>query len=99
MAHFCSPAGGVAALTVLAALAVVVLDYLLGRRFAWVQYIIVGAGLLALLLVPFSMFAQKELAPIEDQGVVFSAACCRRPLRLSTRTSFTRSRCRKSSSR
>ncbi|HEY8993486.1 MAG TPA: efflux RND transporter permease subunit [Lacunisphaera sp.] len=69
---FAGPLAGAAlAVTVLAALAVVVLDYLLGRRYAAVQYVIVGAGLLTLLLVPFVMFAQSELAPKEDQGVVF----------------------------
>lgn len=66
-------AGGIAAVITLAALAVVVLDYLLGRRFAWVQFVIIGAGLLALLVVPFGMFARHELAPVEDQGVVFGA--------------------------
>ena len=65
-------AGAALGLTVLAALAVVVLDYMLGRRYAAIQYVIVGAGLLTLLLVPFVMFAQSELAPKEDQGVVFS---------------------------
>lgn len=65
-------AGGIALFTVLAAFAVVVLDYLLGRRFAWVQYVLIGAGMLTVLLVPFIMFAQSELAPKEDQGVVFS---------------------------
>ena len=31
-----------------------------------------GAVLLTMLLAPFFMFAQQELAPKEDQGVVFS---------------------------
>ena len=70
---FAGPLAGAAlALTLLSALAVVVLDYLLGRRYTGIQYVIVGAGLLTLLLVPFVMFAQSELAPKEDQGVVFS---------------------------
>ena len=43
-----------------------------GRRPEWVPHITVGAVLLMLLLVPFFMFAQRELAPKEDQGVVFS---------------------------
>ncbi|MBI3401058.1 MAG: efflux RND transporter permease subunit [Acidobacteria bacterium] len=29
-------------------------------------------GIVALLIVPFYMFSQRELAPLEDQGVVFS---------------------------
>jgi len=65
-------AGAALAVTILSAVAVVIIDYLLGRRFSMVQYVIVGAGLLTLLLVPFVQFAQSELAPKEDQGVVFS---------------------------
>ncbi|MDI1319587.1 MAG: efflux RND transporter permease subunit, partial [bacterium] len=63
---------GIASFTILAALALVLLDYLLGRRYAMIQYVLIGAGLLTFLLVPFLMFAQSELAPKEDQGVVFS---------------------------
>lgn len=65
-------AGAALAVTILSAVAVVIIDYLLGLRFSMVQYVIVGAGLLTLLLVPFVQFAQSELAPKEDQGVVFS---------------------------
>ena len=38
----------------------------------WVPVTITGAVLLTSLLLPFFMFAQHELAPKEDQGVVFS---------------------------
>ncbi|MCF7687778.1 MAG: efflux RND transporter permease subunit [Cephaloticoccus sp.] len=38
----------------------------------WAPIVTMSALLLALLLIPFMMFAQKELAPKEDQGVVFS---------------------------
>ncbi len=43
-----------------------------GRRPQWVPPITVGAILLMFLLVPFFGLAQKELAPMEDQGVIFS---------------------------
>jgi len=38
----------------------------------WVPVTLTAAFLLTLLLVPFFMLAQRELAPKEDQGVVFS---------------------------
>jgi multidrug efflux pump len=47
-------------------------DSLLKRRFAWLGVTLMGATMLALLLVPFFKMAQRELAPKEDQGVVFS---------------------------
>jgi multidrug efflux pump len=47
-------------------------ERLIGRSLGWVPVTITMAGLLTLLLVPFFMFAQSELAPKEDQGVVFS---------------------------
>jgi multidrug efflux pump subunit AcrB len=47
-------------------------DSLLKRRFAWLGVTLMGATMLTLLLVPFFMMAQSELAPKEDQGVVFS---------------------------
>jgi multidrug efflux pump len=47
-------------------------DRLKGRRPQWSPVITVTAVLLMLLLAPFLMFSQKELAPMEDQGVVFS---------------------------
>ena len=43
-----------------------------GVQPVWVPVITVSAFLLTLLLAPFFMFANKELAPMEDQGVVFS---------------------------
>ena len=48
-------------------------DRMKGNRPQWVPVVTVLAILFALLIVPFGMFAQKELAPIEDQGVVFGA--------------------------
>jgi len=47
-------------------------ERLVGASLGWVPVTITTALLLALLLVPFFMFAQHELAPKEDQGVVFS---------------------------
>ncbi|ATC62697.1 multidrug efflux protein [Nibricoccus aquaticus] len=41
------------------------------RPAKWVPVVTVTAILLALLILPFGMFAQRELAPMEDQGVVF----------------------------
>ena len=38
----------------------------------WVPVVVVLAVLISLLSAPFLMFAQRELAPKEDQGVVFS---------------------------
>jgi multidrug efflux pump len=52
------------------------LMYLRDRRAGipvlWTPPVIVLAYLFTLLLAPFMMFAQRELAPVEDQGVVFS---------------------------
>lgn len=50
----------------------ILLDFLLHRRFAWLQYALTPAIMLWVLLLPFSQFAQSELAPKEDQGIVFS---------------------------
>ncbi|MFZ9683304.1 MAG: efflux RND transporter permease subunit, partial [Cephaloticoccus sp.] len=47
-------------------------DRLRGAQPKWVPVITVSAFLLTLLLAPFFMFANRELAPKEDQGVVFS---------------------------
>ena len=44
----------------------------LGRRYRAVQFVLAGSLLLTVLLLPFFQFAQSELAPKEDQGVVFS---------------------------
>ncbi|MBL9218082.1 MAG: efflux RND transporter permease subunit [Opitutaceae bacterium] len=43
-----------------------------GDQPVWVPHVTVLALLLTLLLLPFGMMAQSELAPKEDQGVVFS---------------------------
>ncbi len=63
---------GAFALTVVGAVLTLVFDLLLGRRYLVVQYALTLAVMLTLLLAPFFMFAQSELAPKEDQGVVFS---------------------------
>ena len=47
-------------------------DRVIGHSLNWVPVTITVAVLLTLLLGPFFMFAQKELAPKEDQGIVFS---------------------------
>jgi multidrug efflux pump len=47
-------------------------EHIIGRSLGWVPVTITGAILLTMLIVPFFMFAQRELAPKEDQGVVFS---------------------------
>jgi multidrug efflux pump len=47
-------------------------ERMIGASLGWVPVTITGAVLLTFLLVPFFMFAQSELAPKEDQGVVFS---------------------------
>jgi multidrug efflux pump len=47
-------------------------ERMIGASLGWVPVTITAAVLLTLLLVPFLMFAQRELAPKEDQGVVFS---------------------------
>ena len=49
--------------------------------------------IVVLLIVPFYMFSQRELAPAEDQGVVFGSASRPRQTRPSTRPSCSRSRC------
>ena len=47
-------------------------ERMIGASLGWVPVTITGAVLLMLLVIPFVMFAQNELAPKEDQGVVFS---------------------------
>jgi len=47
-------------------------ERMIAASLGWVPVTITGAALLTLLLLPFFMFAQRELAPKEDQGVVFS---------------------------
>ncbi|MEY3608655.1 MAG: hypothetical protein RLZZ447_1443, partial [Verrucomicrobiota bacterium] len=58
--------------SVVGAIAVFLFDLGLGRRFRALQFVLAGALLLVVLLVPFFQFSQSELAPKEDQGVVFS---------------------------
>jgi multidrug efflux pump len=47
-------------------------ERMIGASLGWVPVTLTAAFLFALLLIPFFMMAQKELAPKEDQGVVFS---------------------------
>jgi multidrug efflux pump len=47
-------------------------ERIIGRSLGWVPVTITASVLLTMLLVPFFMFAQSELAPKEDQGVVFT---------------------------
>ena len=47
-------------------------NLLLGRRFRNVPIVLATGIFLTLLLVPFFMFAEKELAPKEDQGILFT---------------------------
>jgi multidrug efflux pump len=63
---------GLLGASVFGAILTIIFDLLLGRRYQWTQYALTGATMLTLLLAPFFMFAQSELAPKEDQGVVFS---------------------------
>jgi multidrug efflux pump len=46
--------------------------HVLGRSLAWRPVVLTLWAIVALLIVPFYMFSQRELAPAEDQGVVFS---------------------------
>ncbi|MEO6994302.1 MAG: efflux RND transporter permease subunit [Lacunisphaera sp.] len=47
-------------------------EKIIAASLGWVPVTITAAFLLTLLIIPFYMFAQQELAPKEDQGVVFS---------------------------
>jgi multidrug efflux pump len=60
------------AISLLGAIASIAFDFAFGRRYQVLHYVLMAAFLLTLLLGPFFMMAQKELAPKEDQGVVFS---------------------------
>ncbi|HLP07064.1 MAG TPA: efflux RND transporter permease subunit [Opitutaceae bacterium] len=62
---------GLFATSLVGALLLLVFDRLLGRRFARLPFVLSGAVLLMFVVVPFFQFAQSELAPKEDQGVVF----------------------------
>ncbi len=67
------PIAGVGlALGVLSIVLSITFDLLFGRRFKMVHYVMTTGVLLALLLMPFFQFAQKELAPKEDQGFVMT---------------------------
>jgi multidrug efflux pump len=64
---------GLCLVTFLGGALTILFDVLLGRRFGRMQYALTGGALLTLLLIPSFLFAQRELAPKEDQGVVFAA--------------------------
>lgn len=59
-------------LALLGALLNIGFDLLFGRRYRVVHHVLTAAFMLTLLLLPFFKFSQSELAPKEDQGVVFS---------------------------
>lgn len=63
---------GISVIVWLGALLLVGYDALLKRRHTAIQHILMVATLLTAALPVFLMFAQRELAPKEDQGVVFS---------------------------
>ncbi|MEO7414621.1 MAG: efflux RND transporter permease subunit, partial [Opitutaceae bacterium] len=65
-------AAGLCGLTFLGGVVTILFDFFLGRRFRRMQFALAGATLLTLLLAPSLILAQRELAPKEDQGVVFS---------------------------
>lgn len=53
------------------AILTLIFDLFFGRRYRMVHYVLTSGTLMALLIVPFLQFSQSELAPKEDQGVVF----------------------------
>lgn len=63
---------GIAGVFVLGAIITLAFEFFLGRRFTVLPYVLSGATMLVILLMPFFQFAQRELAPKEDQGIVFS---------------------------
>ncbi|HEU5080880.1 MAG TPA: efflux RND transporter permease subunit [Opitutaceae bacterium] len=64
---------GSAVIAAIAFVLTIIFDLLLGRKYTMVPIVLTTAVLLAFLVAPFLMFAQpKELAPHEDQGVVFT---------------------------
>jgi multidrug efflux pump len=65
-------AAGGAAVVVLGALLMLIYDFFSKRAYTSVPHVLTIATLITLLLAPFVMMAQRELAPMEDQGVVFS---------------------------
>jgi multidrug efflux pump len=64
-------AGVMLVIFLIGALLTVLFQHLLGRRFTALAYVLSGSCMLVLLLLPFVQFAQHDLAPPEDQGVVF----------------------------
>lgn len=62
-----------AGVSILATLLVVIFDFALGRKYRSLPFVLSGTVLLTLLIPAFVMFAKPhELAPKEDQGVVFT---------------------------
>jgi multidrug efflux pump len=70
--HASTAALAVGAFTLLPAGIMAGFDWTLGRQHRNLAAVLTGSFLLATLLVPFFILAQRELAPKEDQGVVFS---------------------------
>ncbi len=63
---------GVFSITLLPALLSIGFDFALGRRFKHLANLLMASVMLSLLALPFLAFSNSELAPKEDQGVVFS---------------------------
>jgi multidrug efflux pump len=61
------------AIVVLGALFTILYDLLSKKRYASIPSVLTLATLLTLLVLPFVKTAHRELAPFEDQGVVFAA--------------------------
>jgi multidrug efflux pump len=66
------PIAGVSvAVAVIGLILFVIYDLLSCRRYSSVPHVLTVATLMTALLVPFFMFSNSELAPSEDQGVIF----------------------------
>jgi multidrug efflux pump len=70
-AGFAQIAGMSAAIVVFGLILFVAYDLVSGRRYSSVPHALTLASLIALLVLPFFTMAESELAPVEDQGVVF----------------------------
>jgi len=65
-------AGGLMGASLFFAIVVLIYNFILGRRFRNVPLVLGVGTFLTLLLVPFFTFANQELAPTEDQGIMFT---------------------------
>lgn len=64
--------GGILGAALAFGVVTLIFNFMLGRRYRNVPTVLALGLFLTLLLVPFFMFADKELAPKEDQGVLFT---------------------------